>query len=141
MRFDPDKHHRRSIRLSGYEYGQAGAYFVTICAHQRACLFGGVVDGEMRLNQAGRMVEQWWAELTNTFPLVTTDEHVVMPNHLHGVVIIVGTAHDHMERTSSPDVGAAPCGRPDLTPPPHLTSRHPHRDSPTLGTIMIGSKP
>lgn len=56
MEFDPARHHRRSIRLQGYDYSQAGAYYVTICAHQRECLFGGVVDGEMRLNAVGKMV-------------------------------------------------------------------------------------
>ncbi len=53
--------HRRSIRPQGYDYSQAGAYFVTICTQDRACLFGEIVDGEMRLNDSGRMVERWWA--------------------------------------------------------------------------------
>jgi len=59
MRYDPNKHHRRSIRLKGYDYSRAGAYFVTICMYQRECLFGAVVDGVMRANEAGSMVEHW----------------------------------------------------------------------------------
>jgi len=89
-RYDPGEHHRRSIRLKGYDYSQAGAYFVTVCTQGRVCLFGGVVEGEMRVNVAGRMVEKWWAELSNKFPNVETDEYNVMPNHFHGIVVIVG---------------------------------------------------
>jgi len=58
-RYNPDLHHRRSIRLRGYDYAQAGAYFITICTQGRACLFGEVVDGEMRLNDAGWVVIRW----------------------------------------------------------------------------------
>ena len=80
---------RRSIRLKGYDYSQAGAYFVTIVTQDRACLFGEVVDGEMGLNDAGRMVEKWWAELHHKFPNVQTDEFVIMPNHFHGIIMIM----------------------------------------------------
>ena len=85
---NPQRHHRRSIRLRGYDYSQAGAYFVTICTQDRACLFGDLVDGEMRLNDAGRMVEQWWCEINRKFPWVETDEHIIMPNHFHGIIVI-----------------------------------------------------
>jgi putative transposase len=87
-RYNPDKHHRRSIRLKGYDYAQAGAYFVTICAQNRECLFGGVVNGRMVLNDAGRMVQTEWEQLRERFPTVELDAHVVMPNHFHAVVII-----------------------------------------------------
>nr|WP_290668227.1 transposase [Ardenticatena sp.] len=88
MPYDPEKHHRRSIRLKGYDYAQPGAYFVTICTQHRACLFGAVVGGEMRVNDAGRMVQRWWDELNRKFPTVQTDAFVVMPNHIHGIIII-----------------------------------------------------
>ncbi|MBN1947191.1 MAG: transposase [Bradymonadales bacterium] len=91
MMYDPDRHHRRSIRLRGYDYSQAGAYFVTMCVQGRACLFGAVVDGEMRWNDVGKMIEHWWLELNAKFPGVETDEYAVMPNHFHGIVVIVGT--------------------------------------------------
>ena len=82
--------HRHSIRLKGWDYSRAGMYSVTICAQNRVCLFGDVVDGDMRLNDAGRMVEKWWSELNHKFPTVQTHEFVVMPNHVHGIIAIVG---------------------------------------------------
>jgi REP element-mobilizing transposase RayT len=87
---DVSKHHRRSIRLHGYDYAQAGAYFVTIVTRDRACLLGEVVNGEMRLNDGGRMIEQWWFELNRKFSTVETDEFVIMPNHFHGIVVLGG---------------------------------------------------
>ncbi|MDX9724418.1 MAG: hypothetical protein RBU37_26970 [Myxococcota bacterium] len=87
MAYDPEVHHRRSIRLQGYDYHRAGVYFVTICSHNRACLFGEV-DGEMRLNDAGRMVERWFLELNRKFERVETDTYIVMPDHLHGIVVL-----------------------------------------------------
>lgn len=91
MKYDPETHDRRSLRLKRYDYEQAGAYFVTICAQGRACLFGVVADGEMQLNDAGKMVERWWFELNQKFPAVETDEFVIMPNHLHGIIVITDT--------------------------------------------------
>lgn len=90
MIFNPAHRHRRSIRLRGYDYSQAGSYFVTICTQNRARLFGDIVDGELRLNDAGKMIERWYAELENKFPDVQCDAFVCMPNHVHFVVVIVG---------------------------------------------------
>jgi putative transposase len=81
-------HHRRSIRLQSYDYGQDGAYFVTICTHERACLFGTVADGEMVLNTCGCLVEEDWNNLPVWRENVELDAFVVMPNHLHGIVVI-----------------------------------------------------
>jgi len=88
MKYDPEKHHRRSVRLKGYDYAQSGAYFITVAAQDRTCLFGEIVDGGTRLNDAGAMVERWWFELNNKFRTVETDEFVIMPNHFHGIVVI-----------------------------------------------------
>jgi len=99
MRLDPDHHHRRSIRLKGYDYTQRGAYFVTICTQNRACLFGDIVDGKMLLNDAGRMVQTVWEAMPVHYMGVVIDAFVVMPNHIHGIVVLVG---------------AAPCGRPPM---------------------------
>lgn len=88
MNYDPDKHHRRSIRLKGYDYGAPGAYFVTICTRNRACLFGTVADGEMQLNNAGRIAKAAWDELPERCPSVCLDAVIVMPNHVHGIVIV-----------------------------------------------------
>lgn len=90
MKYNPEKHHRRSIRLRGYDYLQSGTYFVTICTQNRVCMFGEIVDGKMRLNNAGRMVEKWYQELVNKFLDIRCDEYIVMPNHFHGVIVNVG---------------------------------------------------
>lgn len=79
---------RRSIRLPGYDYSQAGAYFVTLCVHDRACLFGEVVDGAMRLNELGALVASEWLRTATIRPQVTLDEFVVMPNHFHAIIAI-----------------------------------------------------
>ncbi|HOK59079.1 MAG TPA: hypothetical protein PKZ07_19890 [Sedimentisphaerales bacterium] len=84
------QHHRHSIRLKGYDYSLSGAYFVTICMYDRACLFGAVVDGDMRLNDAGRVVYDVWNDLPNHYGYVELDAFVVMPNHVHGIIVIVG---------------------------------------------------
>lgn len=88
MKFDPLFHHRRSIRLKGYDYSQEGAYFITICVHDRACLFWEITDGEMVLNDSGKMVEFEWMTLKKRFPNIELHEHVVMPNHFHGILEI-----------------------------------------------------
>ncbi len=85
---DPQKYHRRSIRLQNYDYAQAGAYFVTICTHGRASLLGEIVDGEMRLNIAGEAVIACWQNLPRHFSNVELDAFVVMPNHVHGIIVI-----------------------------------------------------
>jgi len=89
-KYNPKIHHRKSIRLKGYDYSQAGFYFVTICCQHRACLFGGIVDGAMILNDAGKMVINEWLKLKKRFKNIELQEYVVMPNHFHGIVEIVG---------------------------------------------------
>ena len=86
MTYNSDIHHRRSIRLKGYDYSQAGLYFVTICTQNRACLFGKIENGVMILNDAGRMVEKWFYELENKYPDKRCHVLVVMPNHFHCVI-------------------------------------------------------
>src|SRR3990170_3192824 len=90
MTYNPATHHRRSIRLSGYDYAQAGAYFLTICTQNRECLFGDVVEGQTALSGPGEMVESAWHGLPEHYPGVAIDAFVVMPNHIHGIVILVG---------------------------------------------------
>jgi len=88
VRYDPEKHHRRSIRLRGYDYTQPGAYFVTIVTRNRECLFGDVVDGNVALNEYGHVVHACWKAIPDHFPNVTLDAFVVMPNHVHGIIVI-----------------------------------------------------
>ena len=88
MKFDPAIHHRRSIRLQHYDYTQAGAVFVTICTHNRDTLFGDISEGTMVLNNAGNVAEKCRHDITSHFPHVALDESAVMPNHLHGIILI-----------------------------------------------------
>ncbi|MGO9120658.1 MAG: hypothetical protein ACLQPD_23970 [Desulfomonilaceae bacterium] len=82
------RHGRRSIRLKDYDYSQQGAYFVTICAYHRACLFGEIVNGQIIPNALGLMIQQWWSKLSGKFSSMEIDAHVVMPNHFHGIIMI-----------------------------------------------------
>ncbi len=88
MKYDPAVYHRRSIRLSGYDYSKPGMYFITICTQHRKCLFGTISDGKCRLNDAGGMVETVWNEIPFYYPGINIDEFVAMPNHIHGIVVI-----------------------------------------------------
>jgi REP element-mobilizing transposase RayT len=92
MKYDPEIHHRRSIRLRSCDYAQAGAYFVTLCTHDRMCLLGSVVEGDMRLNDAGQFLQATWEALPDHYPHVELDEFVVMPNHVHGIIVLDFTA-------------------------------------------------
>jgi len=87
-RYDPDRHHRRSIRLKGYDYTQPGAYFITICTYRRVCLFGQVIEGKMQWNGFGQIARDEWLRTAEIRPNVELDAFVVMPNHIHGIVII-----------------------------------------------------
>jgi putative transposase len=88
MPYDSEKHHRRSIRLKGYDYTRSGAYFITIVTQNRACLFGAVVEGRMRLNPLGQIVQECWLAIPDHFPHALLDEFVIMPNHLHGIIVL-----------------------------------------------------
>src|SRR4051794_16288689 len=83
-------HHRRSIRLRGYDYTQSGVYFVTICTHARAHRFGRVNDGTIDLSPAGQVLDRCWQALPQHFSFVTTDAYVIMPDHIHGILAIDG---------------------------------------------------
>jgi REP element-mobilizing transposase RayT len=93
---------RRSIRLKGYDYAQPGAYFVTLNTRDRECLFGEVRDGEMVLNDFGRLVENEWRRLEKRFEHVKVDAFVVMPDHVHGVLVVT----EQKPKKNPPIVGA-----------------------------------
>ena len=114
MQHKSENHQRRSMRLRGYDYSQAGAYFVTICTHHRVSTFGEVVGGEIRLNLCGQAVVECWCQLPDHYPHARLDAFVVMPNHMHGIIGLID------------DVGAG------LKPAP--TQRHP------LSEIVRGFK-
>jgi REP element-mobilizing transposase RayT len=104
MKYDPQKHHRRTIRLKGHDYTSPGAYFITICTHQRQCLFGKIVDGKMQLNEFGNWVDACWKRLPTHFSHLQLDRFVVMPNHIHGILVLT---HNPNEPTPTNGRGAA----------------------------------
>lgn len=103
MNYDPELHHRRSIRLRGHDYASAHAYFVTICMQDRAPLLGKIIEGTMRLSSGGRTVLDWWQELPRKFPSVDPDAFVIMPNHFHGIIVIRPVGADLCVRPSDMD--------------------------------------
>ena len=103
--YNPDIHHRRSIRLPGYDYASEGLYFVTMCVQNRECLFGEIKNNEMVLNDAGHMVEKWYHKTQEKFPDIVCHEMAIMPNHFHCIWENVG-----LHGASA--VGADPCVRP-----------------------------
>jgi REP-associated tyrosine transposase len=110
MKYDPQKHHRRSIRIPGYDYSRAGAYFITMVTHERACLFGEVVEGEVRLSDFGLVADECWRLTPEHFPAVELGAYVVMPNHVHGIIIL----HEHQMGT--PDTTSLGRGTPWRAP-------------------------
>jgi len=104
---DDSKHNRHSIRLNGYDYSCAGAYFITVCAHHRACLFGKIMHGDMQLNHAGEMIQTVWDGLQMRFNDIEWDEFVVMPNHMHGIIVLPRRRRRRGES----------CIRPPIRPP------------------------
>jgi putative transposase len=89
--YNPDKHHRHSIRLKGYDYSQSGIYFVTMCVQDKVCLLGKIVDGRMQANTYGEIVKENWRWLAEQYPYVILDEWIVMPNHFHGILCITNS--------------------------------------------------
>ena len=104
MPYDPDVHHRRSIRLPAYDYTRAGAYFVTLCIQNRACVLGTVRDAVVDPTQAGRMVVDQCIALPGRFPTLTLDAFVLMPNHWHGILVLAGSG----DRGAGPGPATAP---------------------------------
>jgi REP element-mobilizing transposase RayT len=88
MHHEPGSCGRRSLRLKEYDYSRDGAYFVTICAHRRLCRFGRIAHDDVQLNAEGRIIASCWNEIPKHFPTVSLDAWVIMPNHLHGIIII-----------------------------------------------------
>ncbi|MCQ2608929.1 MAG: transposase [Bacteroidales bacterium] len=86
----PQKHNRKSIRLKGYDYSSEGLYFITICTQNRIHQFGKIVNGKMIMNTNGEIVNRVWNELSHRFPTVKLHSFIIMPNHIHGIVQIVG---------------------------------------------------
>jgi putative transposase len=111
---------RRSTRLPGYDYSQAGAYFTTLVIEQRLPLLGRIVDGEMQVSPAGEMAGTVWGNLERYYPGVSVDAYVVMPNHLHGIIVLAGPAREDRDGAAVPTGGIEEQlvpGRPVDMPP------------------------
>jgi putative transposase len=129
MTFDRHKRHRRSIRLRGYDYTSAGAYFVTICTYDRERLFGDVDDAAVRLNPYGVVAREEWFRSAAGRPEIELDAFVVMPNHVHGIVIITDDA------VGAQNVGAENVGAQHVAPLPAF-----YRPPGSLGSFVAGFK-
>jgi len=120
--------------LHGYDYSQNGLYFVTNCTHGRLRLLGDVANGEMQLNDAGRMVHAIWDEIPAHYRGIEIDQFTVMPNHIHGIIKIVGAGPracpDPRAHPSTNPVGATPCGCP-ASPGQAREPGHPQGGAPT----------
>jgi putative transposase len=125
MKYNPEKHHRRSIRLKGYDYSAPGAYFITFCTHQRECLFGEIIDGAMHLNPYGKIVQEEWIQSSTIRQEIELDEWIIMPDHMHGIVMI--TDHNADARTH---------GRVPRSPKPCIPPRKPQ----SISSFMAGFK-
>jgi putative transposase len=88
FKFDPNVHRRKSIRLQEYDYSQAGAYFVTMVTYRRDCLFGEITDENVSLSEVGKIAEECWRAIPEHFPFVELGAYVIMPNHVHGIIVI-----------------------------------------------------
>ena len=113
MNFDPKTQQRRSLRLRNYDYSQPGAYFLTLCVWDRGSLFGEIIDGAMRLNAIGHIVAEEWVRTATIRSEIELDAWVVMPNHLHGILVISDPGMSVNIRTgSSQHIVGATGGRP-----------------------------
>ena len=118
MPYNPQIHHRRSIRLKGYDYTREGLYFITICCHKRVCRFGTVVNGEMILNEFGIIAYTEWINLAERFGNFELDVFQVMPNHMHGIISLVAPARATL--AVAPDTNRNNTGGAGLTPAPNV---------------------
>jgi REP element-mobilizing transposase RayT len=110
MSFDPSKHHRRSIRLKEYDYSWSGWYYVTICTHNRECTLGKIVDDLMVHSSVAKLVQACWESIPKQFPSIELDDVVIMPNHMHGIIILNQprrgeVASPRLDNKTSPSLG------------------------------------
>ena len=117
MTHSRQRHHRRTLRLEGFDYTQTGYYFVTIVVKERKCLLGEIAGEEMKLNEMGRIVAASWKWLGDQYPYVELDEYIVMPNHVHGIIVIKDTDNGAIASHRRGDSRIAP------TPPSQVQKR------------------
>ncbi len=140
MPFDPEINNRHSVRLPEYDYTRPGAYFVTLVTIERECMFGVMVGTEMRLSDYGRVAAECWSAIPDHFPHVELGTFVIMPNHVHGILIL--HEHERGAATMSPPVGAQHVA-PLHDTPSHdapLREQRPHVVPGSLGAIVRAYK-
>ena len=137
MPYDPDKHDRQSIRLPGWDYRTPAAYFITVCTHEQRCILGTVTRGRMYLNACGRIVAEEWKRSPSIREEIEIDAFIVMPNHMHGIVII---APPNAPRPITPErytVRVGTHGRASLR---RSKTGQPVRKARSLGAFIAGFK-
>lgn len=136
--YHPEIHHRRSIRLKGYDYSKEGLYFVTICVQDRECLFGEIKNGAMILNEYGKIVEYTWNDLPNHNPNIQLGAFCTMPNHVHGIIEIINPISSD---SNSSDSNSAQIKRADLESAPTDATDAMDIDINDHSPVRAGSKP
>lgn len=136
-------HHRRSMRLPGWDYAQAGTYFITTCAHNREHLFGEIVDGEMILNEIGMIVRDEWIKTSAIRLEIKLGEFVVMPNHVHGIIIIHDSVGAYGHAPLQPNTSLQtdkPLQPNSPLQTDHMTCAEFRSPSKTIGSLVRGYK-
>jgi len=136
--YNSDQHDRQSIRLQGWDYRRPGAYFVTTCTHDRVCLFGAVVDGRMALNACGRIVAEEWCRSPSIRQEIEMDAFIVMPNHVHGIVIIAPPDAPRPITPHGYNIRVGTHGRASLRR--RSDDKRPMRPARSLGAFVAGFK-
>jgi len=124
MKHNSQKYHRKSIRLKGYDYSQEGLYFITIVCQNRTHFFGEIIDGNMILNDAGKMIEKQWLTIAERFDNIVLEEYIVMPNHFHAIVNIPVGATLVVDPNKDPNIKAT-------------LVVHPNKDSSSKATLVV----
>jgi putative transposase len=142
-RHDLEGHRRRSIRLPGYDYAQPGVYFVTICTHDRECVLGEVVGGSASFSPFGEVADECWRDLPSHFPGLLLDRFAVMPNHVHGIIVLGGATHASPLRgdpRASPLRGDPRASTPRVDPCADALRVDPHASPLPVGTTAHGPR-
>jgi REP element-mobilizing transposase RayT len=134
--YDPRKHHRQSIRLRGYDYSQAGIYYLTACTSYRECLFGKILGDRMDLAPAGHIVAEEWLRTTEMRDEIELDEWVIMPNHIHGIVLIAAREVKDLPIVA----GRKPVGADDSRVARSVAPPAPGPCKQSVGALMAGFK-
>ena len=140
MSYNPEIHQRQSIRLKAYDYSQPGWYFLTLCTHDRRPIFGHVAGGKMILNNGGQVAHQCWLEIPDHFPQAVLDEFVVMPDHVHGIIEIVGNDCQKNEILGAKNISPPQNFSPQIFPPQNFSPQGFHSPSQTIGSMIRGFK-